>query len=72
MESVSRTFQKIGNGGPNGLHTRERCEDFQMPLHYLTMLEGKLDCFLRDYGLPIIGDVDHKRMFAMGSFLWPH
>ena len=35
MESVSRTFQKIGNGGPNGLHTRERCEDFQMPLHYL-------------------------------------
>ena len=33
MESVSRTFQK--NGGPNGLHTRERCEDFQMPLHYL-------------------------------------
>ena len=35
MESVSRTFQKIGNRGPNGLHTRERCEDFQMPLHYL-------------------------------------
>ena len=77
MESVSRTFQKIGNGGPNELHTRERCEDFQMPLHYPrytkadyeTMPEWKLDCLLRDYGLPIIGDVDHKRMFAMGSFL---
>ena len=77
MESVSRTFQKIGNGGPNELHTRERCEDFQMPLHYLVTPKltirpcrsGSLIVCLETYGLPIIGDVDHKRMFAMGSFL---
>ncbi|KAF3951401.1 hypothetical protein CMV_022936 [Castanea mollissima] len=80
MDSVNRTSPKIGNGGSNGLHTKEWRDHFRMPLHYPrypqadyeTMPEWKLDCLLRDYGLPIIGDVDHKRMFAMGSFLWPH
>ncbi|KAK9997503.1 hypothetical protein SO802_022189 [Lithocarpus litseifolius] len=82
MEAISsRPSQKIGNGGADGgQHTREWCGHFQMPLHYPrytqadyeTMPEWKLDCLLREYGLPIIGDVDHKRKFAMGSFLWPH
>ena len=53
---------------------------FQMPLHYPrytksdyeNMLEWKLDCFLNQYGLPITGDVETKRKFAMGAFLWPH
>jgi hypothetical protein len=52
---------------------------FQMPLHYPrykkadyeTMPEWRVDCLLRDYGLPVTGDLDSKRKFAMGSFLWP-
>ncbi|BFG31887.1 hypothetical protein CerSpe_181610 [Prunus speciosa] len=52
---------------------------FQMPLHYPryqkrdyeTMPEWKLDCLLKQYGLPVIGDVNQKRKFAMGAFLWP-
>lgn len=58
----------------------ERCGQFQMPLHYPrytradyeTMPEWKLDCLLNEYGLPITGDVHHKRNFAMGAFLWRH
>ena len=53
---------------------------FQMPLHYPrytksdyeNMPEWKLDCLLNQYGLPITGDVETKRKFAMGAFLWPH
>ncbi|KAJ8464500.1 hypothetical protein OPV22_027052 [Ensete ventricosum] len=52
---------------------------FRMPLHYPrytradyeSMPEWKLDCLLREYGLPVTGDVDYKRSFAMGAFLWP-
>ncbi|XP_052209520.1 uncharacterized protein LOC127812946 [Diospyros lotus] len=52
---------------------------FQMPLHYPrykkvdyeSMPEWKLDCLLSQYGLPVSGDVTHKRNFAMGAFLWP-
>lgn len=51
---------------------------FQMPLHYPRykksdyekMPEWKLDCLLKQYGLPVIGDADEKRKFAMGAFLW--
>ncbi|KAM1025121.1 hypothetical protein ACFX13_039031 [Malus domestica] len=50
-----------------------------MPLHYPryqksdyeSMPEWKLDCLLKQYGLPVIGDVNQKRKFAMGAFLWP-
>ncbi|KAM1563790.1 hypothetical protein ACFX10_038168 [Malus domestica] len=53
--------------------------NFQMPLHYPRyrksdyegMPEWKLDCLLQQYGLPVIGDVNQKRKFAMGAFLWP-
>ncbi|XP_030549685.2 uncharacterized protein LOC115754706 [Rhodamnia argentea] len=52
---------------------------FQMPLHYPrykkkdyeNMPEWKLDRLLNEYGLPVSGDVDQKRKFAMGAFLWP-
>ncbi|OEL14042.1 hypothetical protein BAE44_0024939 [Dichanthelium oligosanthes] len=52
---------------------------FQMPLHYPRykkadyeiMPEWRVDCLLREYGLPVTGDLDSKRKFAMGSFLWP-
>ncbi|KAJ9148027.1 hypothetical protein P3X46_030125 [Hevea brasiliensis] len=68
---------------PNAYHHEESKRDkyscFQMPLHYPrfkksdyeAMPEWKLDCLLKEYGLPIVGDVDRKRNFAMGAFLWP-
>ncbi|OVA11016.1 hypothetical protein BVC80_1745g34 [Macleaya cordata] len=51
---------------------------FQMPLHYPrytkanyeTMPEWRIDLLLREYGLPVMGDIDQKRKFAMGAFLW--
>ncbi|KAK3194668.1 hypothetical protein Dsin_025978 [Dipteronia sinensis] len=79
MESMSRPNSAVGGGGgPNGQHTTERCGNFQMPLHYPrytkadyeSMPEWKLDCLLKQYGLPITGNVDQKRQFAMGAFLW--
>ncbi|CAN6251052.1 unnamed protein product [Urochloa humidicola] len=52
---------------------------FRMPLHYPRykkadyeeMPEWRVDCLLREYGLPAAGDLDSKRRFAMGAFLWP-
>jgi hypothetical protein len=52
---------------------------FRMPLHYPrykkadyeAMPEWRVDCLLREYGLPVDGDLDSKRRFAMGAFLWP-
>ena len=52
---------------------------FQMPVHYPrykradyeTMPEWKLDRLLAQYGLPIFGNLEEKRNFAMGAFLWP-
>ena len=74
MESVSSRHQQ------NGHHSSERCGYFQMPLHYPrykksdyeTMPEWRLDYLLKEYGLPIIGDVEQKRKFAMGAFLWSY
>ncbi|KAI3979273.1 hypothetical protein MKX01_007749 [Papaver californicum] len=51
---------------------------FQMPLHYPrytkaeyeTMPEWKIDILLKEYGLPVTGDIAQKRQFAMGAFLW--
>ncbi|XP_051220717.1 uncharacterized protein [Lolium perenne] len=66
---------------------QERCsgggdEGFQMPVHYPrykkadyeAMPEWRLDCLLREYGLLAAApgdDIDSKRRFAMGAFLWP-
>ncbi|KAL3574854.1 hypothetical protein D5086_022955 [Populus alba] len=58
---------------------QEGCGGFQMPLHYPrysrseyeTMPEGQLDRLLTEYGLPMVGNVEQKRKFAMGAFLWP-
>ncbi|XP_022769732.1 uncharacterized protein LOC111313328 [Durio zibethinus] len=77
MESVARASQTLGSG-PNGQQARNWCGHFQMPLHYPrynkadyeAMPEWKLDCLLKEYGLPISGDVEQKRKFAMGAFLW--
>uniref|UniRef100_A0A2P2R2F1 DUF7722 domain-containing protein n=1 Tax=Rhizophora mucronata TaxID=61149 RepID=A0A2P2R2F1_RHIMU len=79
MESVHKPAPNVG-GWPGGQHSKEQCGHFQMPLHYPrhtrteyeAMPEWKLDCLLRQYGLPITGDVEQKRKFAMGAFLWHH
>lgn len=69
----------------NGHQVQERLKkaaaahEFKMPLHYPRyskgdyekMPEWQLDRLLADYGLPLAGDVDHKRKFAIGAFLWP-
>ncbi|CAK7323303.1 unnamed protein product [Dovyalis caffra] len=52
---------------------------FQMPLHYPRyakadyekMEEWKVDALLREYGLSFHGNLEEKRGFAMGAFLWP-
>ncbi|KAM1563792.1 hypothetical protein EV2_039343 [Malus domestica] len=76
----NHAFTKLG-----GLQGHEQTSknhtpcNFQMPLHYPryqksdyeSMPEWKLDCLLKQYGLPVIGDVNQKRKFAMGAFLWP-
>ncbi|KAL9386963.1 hypothetical protein Peur_020087 [Populus x canadensis] len=69
---------------PNGYNQHQASKRgtyscFQMPLHYPrykksdyeTMPEWRLDCLLKEYGLPAIGDANQKRNFAMGAFLWP-
>ncbi|KAG6387476.1 hypothetical protein SASPL_152666 [Salvia splendens] len=52
---------------------------FEMPLHYPRyaksdyekMDEERLDLLLQQYGLNFGGDLEEKRRFAMGAFLWP-
>ncbi|CAL4970190.1 unnamed protein product [Urochloa decumbens] len=66
--------QQGGGGGCGGGGS-----SFRMPLHYPrykkadyeAMPEWRVDCLLREYGLPADGDLDSKRRFAMGAFLWP-
>ncbi|KAK1275568.1 hypothetical protein QJS04_geneDACA011108 [Acorus gramineus] len=78
--SLARVMPEPTRGTPNGGH-QKRCgynSHFQMPLHYPrykksdyeNMPEWKLDCLLTEYGLPVTGDVQNKRNFAMGAFLW--
>ena len=77
MESVAMASSSLGSG-PNGQQAKNWCGHFQMPLHYPrytkadyeAMPEWKLDCLLNEYGLSISGDVEQKRKFAMGAFLW--
>ena len=76
-KSVASESPNLGSG-PNGQQARNWCGHFQMPLHYPrytkadyeAMPEWKLDCLLKEYGLPISGDVEQKKKFAMGAFLW--
>ncbi|KAB5531667.1 hypothetical protein DKX38_018337 [Salix brachista] len=74
MESI--TFRV---GGGRGKEQQENCGGFQVPLNYPrysrteyeTMAESQLDLLLTEYGLPMVGNVEQKRKFAMGAFLWP-
>ncbi|XP_054782862.1 uncharacterized protein LOC129290179 [Prosopis cineraria] len=71
-----KSYQRRRDGSDGG----ESGRPFQMPLHYPkytkadyeTMPEWRLDCLLQQYGLPLSGDLQQKRLFAMGAFLWPY
>ncbi|CAN6243811.1 unnamed protein product [Urochloa humidicola] len=84
--SVVTTLQQQDKAGkPAAAHAGEQQQGcgggggFRMPLHYPRykkadyeeMPEWRVDCLLREYGLPAAGDLDSKRRFAMGAFLWP-
>ncbi|KAJ6320251.1 hypothetical protein OIU76_005714 [Salix suchowensis] len=79
MESVEKPTSNRCNG-TNGKREKEQSGSFQMPVHYPrytranyeTMPEWKIDCLLREYGLPVTGDLEQKRKYAMGAFLWSH
>ncbi|KAJ7297384.1 hypothetical protein O6H91_03G031700 [Diphasiastrum complanatum] len=51
---------------------------FQMPVHYPrytkqdyeAMPEWMLDRLLEEYGLPVMGNIEDKRDYCIGSFLW--
>ncbi|KAI5674675.1 hypothetical protein M9H77_15039 [Catharanthus roseus] len=72
----AKTEQAKARGGG----AKENCvSGFQMPLHYPRykksdyekMEEWKLDVLLKEYGLNFNGNLEEKRRFAMGAFLWP-
>ena len=82
--SLSIVMTKPSGGQQPEMERKEggRCGGgcgFRMPLHYPrykkadyeSMPEWRVDCLLREYGLPADGDLDSKRRFAMGAFLWP-
>ncbi|WOH03264.1 hypothetical protein DCAR_0522660 [Daucus carota subsp. sativus] len=52
-----------GSGMENGQQAKDLHKHFQMP-------EWKVNCLLAQYGLPVSGDVNQKRKFAVGAFLW--
>ncbi|KAG5242413.1 Melanin-concentrating hormone receptor [Salix suchowensis] len=72
-------------GYPNGAMIKnsnlemDPCTGFRMPLHYPRytkadyekMEEWKVDVLLREYGMNFDGNLEEKRAFAMGAFLWP-
>ncbi|KAJ8479697.1 hypothetical protein OPV22_023424 [Ensete ventricosum] len=78
MSSVGQGIMADGEGQQHR-QLRDGRGCFQMPVRYPTytqadyetMPEWKLNCILREYGLPVTGDIDDKRRFAMGAFLWP-
>ncbi|KAK3429416.1 hypothetical protein EUGRSUZ_E00837 [Eucalyptus grandis] len=80
--SLANAALSMLGGRPHGQNMNKSTNiqsSFQMPLHYPrygkkdyeNMPEWKLDRLLNEYGLPVSGDVDQKRKFAMGAFLWP-
>ncbi|KAJ7945013.1 Cytoplasmic tRNA 2-thiolation protein 1 [Quillaja saponaria] len=81
MSIPNATYSTMPSLRPTGHKVNKNVNhyQFQMPLHYPrfkkrdyeTMPEWQLDRLLNEYGLPISGDVNQKRKFAMGAFLWP-
>ncbi|KAH7538160.1 hypothetical protein FEM48_Zijuj03G0169500 [Ziziphus jujuba var. spinosa] len=61
----------VGKGADKEKQRREEIGYFKMPLHYPkyskadyeTMPEWKIDHLLSEYGLPVVGSVEHKRNY---------
>ncbi|KAL9661599.1 hypothetical protein QQ045_026423 [Rhodiola kirilowii] len=85
MDSVAARSSMRSGGGVMMNTNRQRREQaaiggycFQMPLHYPcytraeyeAMPEWRLDSLLSEYGLPATGNLDKKREYAIGAFLW--
>ncbi|KAJ4823812.1 hypothetical protein Tsubulata_005658 [Turnera subulata] len=78
-KSTDKCLTNESNPNEGSQSTPGKSTSFQMPLHYPrykeidyeTMPEDRLDCLFKAYGLPVFGDVNEKRKFAMGAFLWP-
>ncbi|GMJ14528.1 hypothetical protein HRI_005122000 [Hibiscus trionum] len=81
---VTQSSKVSSNCNPTSSRNAETqaTSEFQMPLHYPrytkadyeTMEEWKVDVLLREYGLNVDGslsNLDEKRAYAMGAFLWP-
>ncbi|KNA08817.1 hypothetical protein SOVF_159270 [Spinacia oleracea] len=76
MEQIA-SRQSVKNGQQGGQQW-QTVHGFQMPVHYPkysradyeVMPEWRLDCLLNQYGLPVSGDIHHKRNFVIGAFLW--
>ncbi|PIA34517.1 hypothetical protein AQUCO_03700060v1 [Aquilegia coerulea] len=78
IESIVQPTPTIGGAR---ISPRDLCGHFEMPLHYPrytkadyeSMPEWKVDCLLAQYGMPVNNEnVEQKRKFAMGAFLWPN
>ncbi|GLJ51048.1 hypothetical protein SUGI_1086810 [Cryptomeria japonica] len=60
-------------------HSHLQSDGFRVPLHYPnyskadyeSMEEWRLDFLFHYYGLDVTGDVEYKRNYAIGAFLWP-
>lgn len=80
MNSMALSSVSVGRGNfmANDEQAKNCCRHFQMPVHYPrysrpeyeSMPEWKVNCLLAQYGLPVSGDVNQKRKFAIGAFLW--
>ncbi|KAD4586032.1 hypothetical protein E3N88_23633 [Mikania micrantha] len=74
MDDRRKNIATASHGGSGG-------SNFQMPLHYprytkeeyKELPEGMIDRLLAEYGLSSSGhhDLESKREFAIGAFLWP-
>lgn len=78
MKSIALSSLSVRGGNGSGQQAKDCRGHFQMPVHYPrysrpeyeSMPEWKVNCLLAQYGLPVSGDVNQRRKFAIGAFLW--
>ncbi|KAI3974864.1 hypothetical protein MKX01_004975 [Papaver californicum] len=79
LQEDHKKQQQVYNGDMMFREKKNKCGYFQMPLHYPrykksdyeSMPEYQLDCLFIQYGLPVHGDLEYKRNYAIATFLWP-
>ncbi|CAK7355308.1 unnamed protein product [Dovyalis caffra] len=78
-EEKNNKNKENGSLLPMVIREKDTSSSFQMPLHYPKytkedyedLPESELDLLLASYGFSTHGDLDYKREFAIGAFLWP-